>query len=476
MDRRTFLAASTAGVGLMAAGLSTAATRQATAAEVPQRILIKGGTVVTVEGQGILRDTDVLIEHGSIVAIGKQLSTEQADIVDARNMIVLPGLVDAHRHCWQGAIRNIAVDTDLSGYFGDVLGHLAPYYRPEDVYAGTLSSNTEALDAGITTVYDWAHIMNSPEHADEAIRAHRESGIRAVFGYGFPNISPAWSYESTKALPRDEVTRVRNTYFSANDGILTMGLALRGPEYMSTFDVTRTDWALALDLALPVSVHVGLGTGGIKYQAIRRMAAAGLLLEGANYVHCVTLSAKDRRRIHDSGGHCISTPAIEMTMGFGVPAINSTLAAGMRPGLGSDVVTTTGGDLFTQMRAAHQVARMQAFTEKDKNFVPVTAADVLRFATIDGARALGLDSKIGSLKTGKRADVILLRTDRLSFSPLNDPIGAIVSTATAADVDTVIVNGVIKKRAGMLTGIDAATVAAKANASGKYLSAKLMRS
>jgi cytosine/adenosine deaminase-related metal-dependent hydrolase len=452
---------------------SPTTTKQGASVKEQRPLLIKGGTVVTLDSAGVLRNADVLIGRGSIVDIGKDLAVDGADIIDARNMIVMPGFVDAHRHCWQGTIRNIAVDTDLNGYFGQVLARLAPRYRPEDVYAGTISNDAEALDAGVTTVYDWAHIMNSPAHADEAVRAHRESGIRAVFGYGFPNVSPEWSFESHKALRREDVMRVRETYFASDDGVLTMGLALRGPEHMSTFDVTRSDWALARELELPVSVHVGTGQGGIKYQAIRRMDAAGLLFEGANYVHCVTLSAEDRHRIRDSGGHCISTPAVEMVMDFGIPAINQTLAAGMRPGLGSDVVTTTGGDMFTQMRAAHQIARMQAHLERDEKYVPITAADVLRFATIDGARAIGLDSKIGSLKAGKRADLVLLRTDRLAFSPMNDPIGAVVSTATAADVDTVIVDGTIKKLAGKLVGIDPLTVAAMAAASGQYLSAHM---
>ncbi|OXJ31784.1 amidohydrolase [Burkholderia sp. HI2714] len=454
-------------------GSTTEMATPAASAQENRPLLIKGGIVVTLEREGILRNADVLIDRGSIVEVGEHIAVESAEVVDARNMIVLPGFVDAHRHCWQGAIRNIAVDTDLSGYFGHILAHLAPRYRPEDVYAGTLSNDAEALDAGVTTVYDWAHIMNSPAHADEAVRAHRESGIRTIFGYGFPNLSQEWSYESRKALRREDVARVRNTYFACDDGVLTMGLALRGPEHMSTFDVTRSDWALAQELDLPVSVHVGTGSGGTKYQAIRRMDAAGLLFEGAHYVHCVTLSDEDRRRIRDSGGHCISTPAVEMVMDFGIPAINSSLAAGIRPGLGSDVVTTTGGDMFTQMRAAHQVARMHAYWERDKKYVPVTAADVLRFATIDGARAIGLDGKIGSLKAGKRADLILLRTDRLAFAPLNDPIGAVVSTATAADVDTVIVDGAFKKRAGKLVGIDPTTVAANATSSGSYLASQM---
>jgi cytosine/adenosine deaminase-related metal-dependent hydrolase len=449
-------------------------TGKLTGVKTARRTLIQGGIVVTMESQGVLRNADVLIEGGRILAIGRQLPAQDAHIIDAGKMIVLPGFVDAHRHCWQGAIRNIAVDTDLKGYFGDILASLAPRYRPEDVYAGTLSSDVEALDSGITALYDWAHIMNSPAHADEAIRAHRRSGMRVVFGYGFPNISPEWFYESAKPLACDEVIRVRDTYFAGQRGLLTLGLALRGPEHMSTFEVTRSDWTLARDLGLPISVHVGTGSDGVKYHAIQRLHDAGLLFEDTSYVHCVTLTDEDRKRIRDSGGYCISTPAVEMMMDFGIPGINKALAAGMRPGLGVDVVTTVGGDMFTQMRAAHQVARMQAFLEKEQGYGAVTSADILSFATIDGARAIGLGDSVGSLKEGKCADLLLLRTDRIALSPLNDPIGAIVAAATVADVDTVIVDGIIKKREGTLIDIDPKDVAQNAAFSGAYLSAKLM--
>ena len=456
IDRRALMIASAAGAVAATQGLPIPAMGQ-TGQKSPSRLLIKDGTIITMDGGGVLRATDILLDGGSIVAIGSNLSAAGAAIIDARNMIVLPGFVDAHRHCWQGSIRHVAVDTDLNGYFGSILANLAPHYRPDDVYAGTMSSDIEALNAGITTVYDWAHIMNTPDHADEAVRAHRNSGIRMVFGYGFPNTSAEWFYESKKPLARDDVKRVREMYFTGSDGLGTMALALRGPEFMSTLDVTRSDWTLAKELGLPVSVHVGIGNGGVPYQSLRKLRDAGLLFEGTNYVHCVTLSTEDRKFIRDSGGHCISTPSVEMMMDFGIPAINATLAAGMRPGLGVDVVTTTGGDMFTQMHAAHQVARMQAFQEKA--FPPITARDVLGFATIDAARTIGLDSKIGSLKVGKRADLVLLRADRPGLSSLNDPIGAVVSAATVADVDTVIVDGVVKKRAGSLVGIDPVAVA-----------------
>lgn len=217
IDRRAVIVASAVGAVAAVQGFSIRAIAQ-TDHKSPSRLLIKGGTIITMEGAGVLRATDILLDGGSIAAIGSNLSAADATIIDARDMIVLPGFVDAHRHCWQGSIRHVAVDTDLGGYFGNILAKLAPHYRPDDVYAGTMSSDTEALNAGITTVYDWAHIMNTPAHADEAVRAHRNSGIRVVFGYGFPNISAEWFYESKKPLLRDDVKRVREMHFAGNDG------------------------------------------------------------------------------------------------------------------------------------------------------------------------------------------------------------------------------------------------------------------
>src|SRR5205814_8354814 len=159
-------------------------------------------------------------------------SSADAEVLDATGMLVIPGFVGTHRHTWEAAIRNVAPDATLDDYFVEILDTFAPHYRPQDVYASNLAGSLECLNAGITTLVDWSHINNSPEHPDAAIRALQETGIRAQYAYGSANTSLAdYWFESKIAIPAEDVWRVRETYFSADDGLLTMGLATRGPGF-----------------------------------------------------------------------------------------------------------------------------------------------------------------------------------------------------------------------------------------------------
>lgn len=434
----------------------------------PTRILIRGGSVVTVDDRlGTLRRGDVLIEGATIAAVAPRLEAEDATVIDASGMIVMPGFVDAHRHSWQAAIKHVAPDADLGTYFTSVLAALAPAYRPEDVYVGTLLGVLEALDAGVTTLFDWSHIQHTPEHTDAAVQALRDAGARAVFGYGFPNTGPEWFYESALPHPAD-ARRVRARYFASDDQLVTMAMAVRGPE-LSTMDVTRHDWALARELGLKLSVHVGNGAFGVPYRAIAQLDAAGLLGPDTQYVHNVSLDDAAIARLAETGGTAVVTPAVELQMGFGLPATGRLMRHGLRPGLGIDVVTSTASDLFTQMRAAYQIERMLAARHADAQEPGarplLTTSDVLRLATVDGARAAWLDHRIGTLAPGKQADVILLRTDGLHLTPLNDLVGAVVLGAYAGDVDTVLVAGQVVKRGGTLVGADLDRLRAQATAS-----------
>jgi len=435
-----------------------------------RRTLIKGGNIVSMDPEiGELPKGDVLIEGGKISAVGPELEASGADVIDASERIVMPGFVDAHRHVWQGAIKGAAPDTDLGNYFGNVLARLAPAYRPDDVYAGNLIGALEALDAGVTTLLDWSHIQHTPDHTDEAVRAIREAGLRTIFAHGFTNTGPEWFFESELDHPED-ARRVRSEHFSSKEDLVTMAMALRGPE-LSTMEVTKRDWALARELDLMISVHVGNGAFGVPYRSIERLEEAGLMGPDVQYVHGVSLTNESIGRIKASGGTAVVTPAVEMLMGFGFPATGRLLAAGIQPGLGIDVVTSTGSDEFTQMRAALEAARVLALTdeESDEPSLVPTTRDILALATIDGARACGLGEKTGSLSPGKEADVVLLRTDSFDLTPLNDPIGAIVLAAHAGHVDSVFVSGKVLKRDGKLVDVDAGRVRRLATVSRDYL-------
>lgn len=394
------------------------------------RMLITNGTVIDTEPEPhVLPGAEVLVEDGVIAAVGRDLGVDDAEILDATGRIVLPGFVDTHRHVWQSALRSIAADTTLGDYLGLVLGRLAPAFRAEDVYAANLWGALEALNAGVTTLYDWSHIQLTPEHTDAAIDALRESGARSVFGYAHPAAEEAVRRE-------DEVRRVAALGLS---GLVTPALAAWGPVYGSVA-AAEADWRLARELGLGISLHA-TGTG-----AVERLHAAGLLGPDVMFVHGNGFSEEAMKLIADSGGTASVSPVVESQMGHGHPETGRFRGFGIPTGLGVDTVTDAPGDMFTVMRAAFAVERVLGGS--------LTSAEVLRMATIEGAAVLGMEDRIGSLRPGKQADIVMLRADALNLAPVHDPVGAVVTAADTSNMDTVIVAGRIVKRAGRLIHAD----------------------
>src|SRR5262245_38024150 len=401
---------------------------------------------------------DVLIGDDRIAAVGRSLDAGDAEVIDAAECIVIPGFVDSHRHTWETVIRGIAPDVSLGGYFDIVLDQLAPAYRPEDVYAGNYLGSLEAIDAGVTTLLDWSHISNTPEHADEAIRGLRDARLRAVYCYGNPNTSLAdWWYTSTLQAPED-IRRVRSQYFSSDDGLMTLAMGTRGPGFC-TPEVVRHDWELARDVGAPISLHAGMGPYAGRFSMVLQLSELGLLGPDTTYIHCNYLSDDEFRLIADSGGKVSIAPSVEMVMGHGTPPTAKALAHGLRPSLSIDVVTTVPGDMFTQMRFLFASARLlcheDAFAAgNEEEPVLLTSREVLEFATIEGARVCGLEDRTGSLTPGKRADVVMIRCDGSNTYPLIDPVSTVVHQADTRNVDTVMVDGRILKRDGKLVDGD----------------------
>jgi 5-methylthioadenosine/S-adenosylhomocysteine deaminase len=419
-----------------------------------KRTLFKDGCVLTVDKSlGNFPKGDVLVEGSQIAAVGPNLSAADAEVVDASNMIVMPGFIDSHRHIWEGILRNIATDFPLEGdvsYLAFVLNVLAPAYRPEDAYVGNMVGLVGALDAGITTILDWSHIQATREHADATIRALQESGIRAVFAYGYP----WWKYPDEHQ--DDWIRDVARQYFSSKDQLLTFGLASPGPEFIP-FDFAKSQWQLAREVGAHITVHVGVGTAG-QHGKLGEMGKAGLLRPDTTYIHCTTLSDDEIQMIVDTGGTFSLASPVEMMMGHGMPPTQRFLDRGLRPSLSVDVETNVPNDMFTQMRSVISLQHAILFDKKlnggDKVPAPLTTRDLLEFATIEGARANDLAGKTGSLTPGKEADLILLRTDLPNIFPINDPIGAVVWGMDTSNVDSVYVAGQPKKRHGQLVGFD----------------------
>lgn len=379
------------------------------------RTLVQGGQVIDTEPEPYARDgVDVLIDGDRIVAVDPDLaaSAPDAEVIDAAGKIVMPGLVDTHRHTWQAAIRGVAYDTDFPTYRDRVVFGLATRLTADDVYAGNRAGARECLAGGVTTLLDWSHIQRTPAHTDAALGGLRDAGIRAVFGYVHPG--------PDERRP-DELRRV----LSAAGGLIGVAMAAWGPwgHESASMEDTVADWRLARELGVRISVHVH-GPG-----PVTQLAEAGLLGPDTTYVHANGISDDELRMLADSGGGVSITPLTETLLDMGLPEIARPRRYGVPICLGADSVTAVTGDLFAHLRSILAFGRAADPT--------LTSADVLRMATLDGAAALGLADRIGSLRPGKQADIVVLG----GIPDTPDPVAAVVATATAANVETVLVAG-----------------------------------
>jgi cytosine/adenosine deaminase-related metal-dependent hydrolase len=421
---------------------------------------------------GDLASGDVLIEGDTIAAVGPNLEAD-AEVLDVSGQIVIPGFIDTHRHTWEAAIRGCAPNATLDDYFVEILDTFAPLYRPEDVYASNLAGALECVNAGITTLVDWSHINNTPEHPDAAIRGLQEAGIRAQYAYGSANTSLAdYWFESKIVIPADDVRRVRETYFSSDGGLLTMALATRGTGFCID-DVVRAEWGLARELGIPITVHVAMGRLAGRFGMIKALERLNLLGPDTTYIHCCYFSDEEWRLVADSGGTISIAPQIEAQMGHGWPPVNKALEYGLRPSLSIDVVTTAPGDMFTQIRAAFgcERARVNEVAWAANTEVPdtmLTARQMLEMATINGAHVAGLEARTGSLTPGKKADVVVIDGGSLNVAPVIDPVAAVTLCADTSNVDTVIIDGQVRKRGGKLLA-DVAAARRQVEASRDYL-------
>jgi cytosine/adenosine deaminase-related metal-dependent hydrolase len=427
---------------------------------VSNRTLIKGGIVLTQdEGLGELPNADVLVEDGRIEAIGPNLDAADAEVIDARGDIVIPGFIDTHRHTWETSIRTSAPDYTLGAYFGAILDKFAPNYRPDDVYAGNLWGSLECINAGITTLVDWSHIMNTPEHADAALKGLQDSGIRSVFAFGFPNTSiQAWWFGpdyagSVERINGDEARRVRRQYLSDDRGLITMALATRGTNFCKE-DVVRYEWELAKELGINITVHVAMDRFGYTKMQLRKLYEMDLLYPNTTYIHSSHLVPDEWQLVQDSGGNVSLAPQIELQMGHGWAPAQTASNLGIPVGLSSDVATTASADQFTQMHAifaSERARRHQAAWDEDLDGNTPTpdlidSRQVLRWATLEGAMVAGVADWTGSLTPGKKADIVIIDTKAVNVAPVIDPVGAVVCAADVSNVKTVLVDGKVLKR------------------------------
>ena len=421
------------------------------------RLLLRGGHVLVGDpGKGRFERTDVLVEGERIVALGAEAAdAADSDEIDAAQSLVLPGFVDTHRHTWQTAMRGACADWTLLDYFRGIRLQLSSVVGPADLYAGNLAGALEALDAGVTTLLDFSHCMNSPDHADEALRGLRDAGGRAIFAYG---MFPVPLSEPVFADPADRLAdarRIREAELTGRGGAIEMGIALTELGLVP-FDVTVAEVELARELDVLVTAHTGSVTSADRPPELELLEAAGLLEARQVHVHCNACSGAELDLLARHGAAVSITPETELQMGMGYPITERARARDLRAGFGCDIVSNQSGDMFTQMRLGLQAERARvnqaSLGRKEMpESLPLAVADALRIATLGGAEAIGLDSRIGSIEIGKQADLILIRADGLHTAPVADPVATVVLQCGPRDVDTVLVGGRMVKRDGRLT-------------------------
>jgi cytosine/adenosine deaminase-related metal-dependent hydrolase len=437
-----------------------------------ERLLVRGGTVLTMEPGESPRQADVLVEGGTITAIGPALDAD-AQLVDATGCLVIPGLVDTHRHVWQSGLRGLTGDSVLKDYFRSVRFQASSRYRPEDLYVGNLAGMLEALDAGVTTVLDFSHAIGTPEHADAAIDGTVASGIRSQFALGFNDVFGQHESLATAAGRLSLATRLREDRLHSDDALVTLGAALSDlPEV--GLDRIRAELAGARDLGLRSTTNGLAILFTDPVDDLEVFEQAGLLGPDLLWVHLNHATTRQLRRVVESGGSVATCTEAELAMGMGRPATERVLAAGGHCTFGCDVTTSVSGDLLTQARTAMQVGRLLAADERMQSglapeAVPPSCETMLRAATLWGAEALGQSSRIGSLAVGKQADVVLVRADAVNTAPVHDPYATVVTQAHPGNVDTVIVAGRVLKSGGVLVA-DWASVRTQLLASTEHIS------
>lgn len=406
------------------------------------RTLLKGGAVLSMDASiGNSLDCDVLIEGTKILAVAAGIADSKAEVIDASEMIVMPGFIDSHRHMWQGLLRNAGSGSLLAR---DGYAEIAAKFRPQDIHASTLSSALGALDAGITSILDFGDFHPSEEHRAADFQAVSETGLRAMFAY--PLGGQLKSANGHFAHPGND---------SAAGGLHTLAVASAGPDTL-TLEQLKQEWTQARELGLRICTQVGMG-GKDRVETLVAVENAGLMSADVLYAHCNTLTDHELRLINESGGSVSISPAAEMTLGYGAPTIQRFLDLNIRPSLGVDSEGAARGDMFSQMRVAISMQHAMSFEKKLAHKLyptQITTRDVLEFATIRGAYALGLEDRIGSLTPGKEADIVMLKQYHINVVPVNDPIGAVVWAMDTSNVDTVMVAGKILKQNGELLNVD----------------------
>jgi 5-methylthioadenosine/S-adenosylhomocysteine deaminase len=437
------------------------------------KTLIADALILTMDDElGTLPKADVLIDGQHIAAVGRDLPRDSdTEVVDGRDRIVMPGFVDTHRHMWAAMLRGCACYGDLGTYFHDVVFTYGANFTPEDTYTSIRFGLAEAVDSGITTMHAWEHNIQTPAHADAALQALTDSGMRGRFSYGPSSDPEAGSSfaQGSETIDLDDVLRLRGERFATQDGLVHLGIACRGVDY-SQPEVWQREFAFAREHGLPITTHTMMTPHDVdRVRAISVYEEHEALGPDVLVVHAIHTNEAERAYLAQTRTPVSLSILSELRTGMGIPPIVEMMRAGVPLCLSVDTMAASdNSDYFAVLRATLLVPRGQ-----HGDATVYQPDQVLRHGTIDGARAMGIGDQTGSLTPGKRADVIVLRANDLNLAPINVADGQVVLAAQPRNVEHVWIDGVRRKRDGELVDVDVATLVENAKAAVAGLSERL---
>jgi 5-methylthioadenosine/S-adenosylhomocysteine deaminase len=427
-------------------------------------ILIKNGYLISMESERSKFYSDIYIEGNLIKEISPQIEKTADVVIDASDMLVMPGFVQAHIHLCQSLLRGQADDQPLLDWL-DTITSLEFRHTPETLYASARIGIAEMIKSGTTAIID----MGTLHHQDSVFQAIEESGIRAQAGKAMMDLTenlPPLLRESTEDSLKNSIDLMHKWHGKA-DGRIRYGFAPRW-QLWNTTELLQT-------IKSEADSHPGVGihghAGEIEYEVeammqqtgkrnLEYLDSIGVVGPNVQMAHCIWLNDDEYQVMADTGTHALHCPCCNTKLGSGIARVPEMLEKGINVALGSDGAPSNNNlDMFIEMRLASIIHKYRLGAEK------MPAEDVLKMATMGGAKAIGMADQIGSLKEGKIADLILLDDGGLYAAPMrsyeeDDVVKRLVSAYQSASVQTSIIDGKIVMQDRQLLTMDESEILA----------------
>src|SRR5262245_29462496 len=424
-----------------------------------ESLLIMGATVITLDPRNRVLQGDVLVESGRISSVSaSSITSAHVDqVIDARGKALLPGFIQTHIHLCQTLFRGAADDLSLIDWLKKRIWPMEAAHTPESVYASARLGIAELIRGGTTC----ALTMETVRHTEEVFKAVEEAGFRATVGKCMMDRGddvPEALREQTADSIAESIALLEQWHGRA-DGRIRYCFA---PSFAVRW--TRELLERVADLARErgVMVHTHASENKDEIELVERetglrnieyLKSVGLAAPHVMLAHCVHLNEAELEILRSTATNVAHCPSSNLKLGSGIAPVTKMLERGISVSLGADGAPCNNRlDMFTEMRTAALLQKVVNGAEA------LPARKVLRMATIDGARALGLDKEIGSIETGKRADLTLLNLDKLHTIPHPDPVSTVVYAAAASDVEAVLIDGHVVMRDGELTTLHEQTI------------------